>query len=166
MENGAEVEPSSAHIQQSVHAENRAGPGAQHVKFQRNNDYGPRYSHQAGNNTSQSHSPVDERVCTPDEAFDDPRDGGPSNRTKPTRQRYEKFAKRTIYLVNLSPVTCHADVVDAVRGGMLLDVYLRLERFNGKTASISFLEEAQALEFFQHVKCNDLFIRGKKVCKP
>ncbi|TGO66345.1 hypothetical protein BOTNAR_0063g00270 [Botryotinia narcissicola] len=83
-----------------------------------------------------------------------------SSQTKSQRPSYEKFAKRTIQLYNLPDGTTHADVCGAVRGGMLLDMYLRTY---DHTAMVSFLEQAQANEFFRHVKRNDLYIRSKRV---
>ncbi|KAF7868840.1 uncharacterized protein EAF02_009576 [Botrytis sinoallii] len=83
-----------------------------------------------------------------------------NSETNSRRPSYEKFAQRTIQLYNLSDGTTHADVCDAVRGGMLLDMYLRT---HDHTAIISFLEQAQANEFFRHVKRNDLYVRSKRV---
>ncbi|TGO81215.1 hypothetical protein BPOR_1266g00010 [Botrytis porri] len=73
---------------------------------------------------------------------------------------YEKYANRTVQLYNLPDGTTHADVCDVVRGGMLLDMYLRN---HDHTAIVSFLEQSQAKEFFRHVKRNDLYIRLKRV---
>jgi hypothetical protein len=90
-------------------------------------------------------------------------DGGSGNndsQPRLQRQQYDKFAKRTVLLVNLPEGTTHLDIVAAVRGGMLLDIYLRT---HDRTASISFLEEGAAQEFFRHVKRHDLYIRGKRV---
>lgn len=86
-----------------------------------------------------------------------------NSQTKSQRPSYEKFAKRTVQLYNLPDGTTHADVCDAVRGGMLLDMYLRT---HDHTAIVSFLEQAQANEFFRHVKRNDLYIRSKRVRCP
>lgn len=92
----------------------------------------------------------------------DTSDGFPDERRQPKTQRptYDKFAKRTVQLFNLPDCTTHSEVVDVVRGGMLLDVYLRV---HDRMASVSFLEEAHAQEFFQHVKRHDLYLRGKRV---
>jgi hypothetical protein len=90
-------------------------------------------------------------------------DGGSGNNDSQPRfqrQQYDKFAKRTVLLVSLPEGTTHSDIVAAVRGGMLLDIYLRT---HDRTASVSFLEEGAAQEFFRHVKRHDLYIRGKRV---
>ena len=101
---------------------------------------------------------------TPDEPSDgvyDRESGNNEAITKRPRQQYNKFAKRTILIDNLLEGTTHSDIVDAVRGGLLLDIYLRPY---DRTACVSFLEEAHANEFFRYVKRNDLYIRGKRVC--
>jgi hypothetical protein len=96
----------------------------------------------------------------PSDGFYDEGNGNNDFRTKSTRPQYEKFAKRTIQLANLPDNTTHQEIADVVRGGMLLDIYVRT---HDKNASVSFLEEAQAQEYFRHVKRHDLYIRGKRV---
>lgn len=81
------------------------------------------------------------------------------SRSQYQRQQYDKFANRTVLLANLAEGTTHAEIADVVRGGMLLDIYLRTDR----TASVSFLQEAAAQDFFRYVKRHDLYIRGKRV---
>lgn len=96
----------------------------------------------------------------PSDGFYDGGSGNNDSQTKFTRQQYDKFAKRTILLANLPEGATHAEIVDVVRGGMLLDIYVRS---HDKTASVSFLEESAAQDFFRHVKRHDLYIRGKRV---
>jgi hypothetical protein len=88
--------------------------------------------------------------------------GSGNNDSRPRFQRptYDKFSQRTVLLVNLPEGVTHLEVVEAVRGGMLLDIYLRA---HDRTASVSFLEQAHAQEFFRYVKRNDLYIRGRRV---
>lgn len=74
--------------------------------------------------------------------------------------QFLRNAKRTILLSNLPEGTTHADVTDAVKGGMLLDIFLRTQ---DRAASISFLNENSANDFFRYAKRNDLYIRGKRV---
>ncbi|CAD6439943.1 d469b726-39d0-47d5-a44c-eb512512ba7d [Sclerotinia trifoliorum] len=85
---------------------------------------------------------------------------GDNSQTRSQRPTYEKFAQRTVLLFNLPDGTTYADICDAVRGGMLLDIYLRT---HDHAASVSFLEQAHANEFLRHVKRNDLYIRSKRV---
>jgi hypothetical protein len=139
--------------------------GGQDYTFGRNANYTPRntdarqqningFPNQSQNNDDFSYMPEG-----PD-GFNDEGSGNHDSQSKVQRQQYEKFAKRTVQLANLHEMTTHADIVDAIRGGMLLDIYLRS---HDRTASISFLDEAHAQEFFRHVKRHDLYVRGKRV---
>lgn len=78
----------------------------------------------------------------------------------PARPQFERIAQRTLLLSNLDPMTTHAEVTRAVRGGMLLEVFLRAA---DRTASVSFLRSADARAWFEHVKRYDLYIRNKRV---
>ena len=78
----------------------------------------------------------------------------------PSRRRIERQAHRTIKLMNLSESTSHLDIVKAVRGGKLVDLYFRPhERF----ANVSFVHAADAQAFYNHVRKHDLYIRNKRV---
>lgn len=96
----------------------------------------------------------------PDEAYYDAESGNSDLQPRSQRQQHHKFCQRTILLANLPDGATHAEVVNVIRGGMLLDIYLRS---HDRTASVSFLEEIAAQEFFRHVKRHDLYIRGKRV---
>ena len=79
------------------------------------------------------------------------------------RKRYAREEQRTIIAKNLSDRTTHKDIVDFVRGGLILDIYLRS---NERSASISFVEGSAAQEFMNYVKRNDIYVHGKRVCYP
>ena len=76
------------------------------------------------------------------------------------KQHYARNEQRTVLIKNLSDRTTHKDIVDIVRGGALLDIYLRS---NDKSASVSFVEGAAAQAFFAYAKRNDIYIHGKRV---
>jgi hypothetical protein len=139
--------------------------GGYDYTYGRNANYTPRDLRPRNNNAFQNPPHInDDFTYMPDGPSDGLGDGANGNnelQTKFTRQQYDVFAKRTILLANLPDAVTHTDIVDVVRGGMLLDIYLRT---NDRTASVSFLEEAHAQEFFRHVKRHDLYIRGKRVC--
>lgn len=139
--------------------------GGYDYTYGRNANYTPRDLRPRNNDAFQNPPHInDDFTYMPDGPSDGLGDGANGNnelQTKFTRQQYDKFAKRTILLANLPDAVTHTDIVDVVRGGMLLDIYLRT---NDRTASVSFLEEAHAQEFFRHVKRHDLYIRGKRVC--
>ena len=61
---------------------------------------------------------------------------------------------------NISDRAKHQDIIDVVRGGLVLDIYLRSHE---RSASISFVEGSAAQEFMKHVKRNDIYVHGKRV---
>lgn len=76
------------------------------------------------------------------------------------RPFYERQCARSLLLSNLAEGTTHADITEAIRGGQLLDIYLRP---HDRTAAVSFLMAADARAFFDHVRRRDLYIRQKRV---
>ena len=85
------------------------------------------------------------------------------NNLSPQRSRdgqYELKCQRSVLLTNLAEGTTHADITDAVRGGMILEIFLRP---HDHCVSISFLHSADARGFFDHVRKQDLYIRNKRV---
>ncbi len=101
----------------------------------------------------------DESAFTPDFEKDDPFLAAP----QPERKRYAKMEQRTIFAKNLSDRASHKDIVDFVRGGLVLDIYLRSHE-RERSASISFVEGSAAQEFMNYVKRNDIYVHGKRVC--
>lgn len=79
------------------------------------------------------------------------------------RQQFERQCSRTVQLSNLAEGTTHADITAAVRGGMLLDIFMRS---HDRTAAVSFVNSADARKFLDHVRRNDLYIRNKRVRFP
>ncbi|KAL8935964.1 MAG: hypothetical protein Q9211_004423 [Gyalolechia sp. 1 TL-2023] len=71
-----------------------------------------------------------------------------------------KMDQRTIIFKNLSDRTTHQDIVNVVRGGLLLDVYVRS---SDKSANVSFVHGTAAQEFMVYVKRNDVYIQGRRV---
>lgn len=142
------------------------GSREQDYTFGRNAIYTPRNSDlkTRDNNNFQAFSQTnDELTCghdAPSYGFYDQDISNNDSRPRSTRALYEKVAKRTILLMNLPENPTHSEIVKIVRGGMLLDIYIRS---HDRIASISFLEEVHAEEFFRHVKRHDLYIRGKRV---
>lgn len=80
--------------------------------------------------------------------------------SKAQRQRYAKDEQRTILLKNLSERTTHKDLINIIRGGAVLNIFLRS---NEKAASISFVEGIAAHEFMAYAKRHDIYIHGKRV---
>ncbi|KAJ4292157.1 hypothetical protein N0V88_005785 [Collariella sp. IMI 366227] len=109
------------------------------------------------------HDAEDEEDENAPSEIESPMDGPPgANYAKPQDQRphFEKQCARTLQLSNLADGTTHADITNAVRGGMLLDIFLRGHE---RSATISFLNSADARKFFDHVRRHDLYIKNKRV---
>lgn len=65
--------------------------------------------------------------------------------------------QRTIHIRNLPERTTHKDLVEIIRGGRLLDIYIR----NDRTATVSFVEGAA--EFLAYTKRNDIYLHTRRV---
>lgn len=89
------------------------------------------------------------------------REDGFSGNQAAEKHFYAKSEQRTICLRNLSDRSTHKDIVDVIRGGALLDIYLRA---SDRSASVSFVEGSAAQAFMYHAKRNDIYIHGKRVC--
>lgn len=74
-----------------------------------------------------------------------------------SNQPVPKSDQRTILIGNLAERTTHKDLVNIIRGGRLLDIYIR----NDKSATVSFVEGAQ--EFLSYAKRNDFYLHTKRV---
>lgn len=72
-------------------------------------------------------------------------------------QRVTLHNQRTVLIANLSEQTTHKDIADIIRGGRLLDIFLR----NDRTATVSFVEGAA--EFLLYAKRNDIYMHTKRV---
>ncbi|MCJ1390529.1 hypothetical protein MMC18_003389 [Xylographa bjoerkii] len=77
----------------------------------------------------------------------------------PERQHFARNEQRTILIKNLSDRVTHKDIVDIVRGGAILDIYLRS---TDRSASVSFVEGIAAQAFMSYAKRNDIYIHGKR----
>ncbi|KAI4253695.1 MAG: hypothetical protein LQ352_003532 [Teloschistes flavicans] len=97
----------------------------------------------------------------PNPLSDDGRgEGAFTSVSKPGVAWQPKQDRRTIVLKNLCDRITHKDVVTVVRGGSLLDVYLRPQ---DRSASVSFVESTAAEEFLAYVKRNDVYIHGRRI---
>jgi hypothetical protein len=107
-----------------------------------------------------SHDEDDENDASDTES---PIEGPPgANYAKPQgqRQQFERHCARTIQLSHLAEGTTHADIANVVRGGMLLDIFLRS---HDRSAMVSFLRSEDAKKFYDHVRRHDLYIRNKRI---
>ncbi|EFW98880.1 hypothetical protein CMQ_4732 [Grosmannia clavigera kw1407] len=72
----------------------------------------------------------------------------------------ERNCRRTIRVMNMPVGTAHAALVAVIRGGPVLDIYIRT---HDHSAMISFLYPADATAFFDHVQKTGLYIEQKRV---
>jgi hypothetical protein len=114
-------------------------------------------SHPRNYGRSYSFGAADSGVTFPDK--DD--DFSPHNQEatgSAMRPGFSHNDQRTILFTNLSDKTTHKDLTNLVRGGRLLDIYLR----NDRCATVSFLEGAA--DFMAYAKRKDLYLHTKRVC--
>ena len=67
---------------------------------------------------------------------------------------------RSVVLRGLSPFTTLADIAKVVRGGIVLNMFIRARE---RSAHIAFVEPLVAEKFIMHHKRNDLYIKGKRI---
>ncbi|KAF4966783.1 hypothetical protein FSARC_5570 [Fusarium sarcochroum] len=80
---------------------------------------------------------------------------------RPDSSRWlERSAQRSIQLLNLVPGVTHGDITAVVRGGPLLEVFLRTRDCS---AIVSFVHEADAVAFLDHSRKQGLYIKDRQV---
>ncbi|KAG6017593.1 hypothetical protein E4U54_005840 [Claviceps lovelessii] len=77
-----------------------------------------------------------------------------------SRLDFERVTTRTVQLCNLSKNTTLADITSVVRGGFLVDIFLRTR---DNTVALSFLHSRDAHAFYDYVQKNGLNINGTEV---
>lgn len=90
----------------------------------------------------------------------DEKEDGCFPNSKTEKLQYARAENRTLIIKNLSDRATHKDIVDIIRGGAVLDIFLRA---NERSASVSFVEGSAAQDFLSYTKRNDIYIHGKRV---
>ncbi|KAF1932994.1 uncharacterized protein M421DRAFT_1566 [Didymella exigua CBS 183.55] len=72
-------------------------------------------------------------------------------------QRIPVHDRRTILITNLTERTTHKDIAGVIRGGRLLDIFIR----NDRSATVSFVEGAA--DFLAYIKRNDIYLHAKRL---
>ncbi|KAL5343964.1 hypothetical protein BJX70DRAFT_4969 [Aspergillus crustosus] len=80
-----------------------------------------------------------------------------SSRSTSTSPQAEQ---RTVLIRGLPDKATHRDLVEAVRGGAILHIYLWAR---DHTASVSFVEESAAQDFLDHAKAYGFYVADKRV---
>ena len=77
------------------------------------------------------------------------------------QEQYENnYDDRSVVLRGISPFTTLADIAKAVRGGIVLNMFLRHRE---KSAYVAFVEPLVAEKFVMHCRRNDMYIKGKRI---
>jgi hypothetical protein len=121
------------------------------------NGFLSQYSHYQGpNNRSYSFGAVDSATSYPDkdDAFM-PENGEGINGN--WRTGMPSHDQRTLMFSNLPERTTHAELLSVIKGGRLLDIYVR----NDRTATVSFVDGAA--EFLAYTKKKDTYLRTKRL---
>ena len=84
-------------------------------------------------------------------------DSGLNNPLKYNEPQDPGHGQRSILISNLSDRTTHKDLIGIIRGGSLLEIYLR----NDRTAVVSFTEGAA--DFLAYTKRKDVYLHMKRV---
>jgi hypothetical protein len=93
----------------------------------------------------------------PDSSIDDISGDKDDEHQSSSNPAVPKNDQRTILIGNLAERTTHKDLVNIIRGGRLLDIYIR----NDRSATVSFVEGAQ--EFLTYAKRNDFYLHTKRL---
>jgi hypothetical protein len=72
-------------------------------------------------------------------------------------ERVPAHDQRTVLIANLPERTTHKDLAGIIRGGRLLDLFVR----NDRTATVSFVEGAA--DFLTYAKRTDIYLHTKRV---
>lgn len=68
--------------------------------------------------------------------------------------------QRTVEIRNLPEHTTHLDITNAIRGGALLEIYIR---YSDHSARVSFVDASAARDFLWRGNCRGLYICNKRV---
>lgn len=113
-------------------------------------------SHEKHQNFAAELDDDDEGALT-DSRSDERDDYGESSRSTLSSSQSEQ---RTVMVRGLPDKVAHRHIVDAVKGGAILHIYLWNR---DHTASISFVEETAAQDFLDHSRAYGLYVAEKRV---
>ncbi|KAL4914690.1 hypothetical protein BDW62DRAFT_137045 [Aspergillus aurantiobrunneus] len=99
----------------------------------------------------------DDEGALTDARSDERDDYGDSSRSASSSFQAEQ---RTVMIRGLPDRVTHRDIVDVVKGGAILHIYLW---GRDHTASVSFVEETSAQDFLDHAKTYGLYVAEKRV---
>ncbi|RGP59110.1 negative regulator of differentiation 1 [Fusarium longipes] len=83
-----------------------------------------------------------------------------NNKRSESHRRLESAAQRSIQLLNLVPGVTHGDIATIVRGGPLLEIFLRAR---DNSATVSFVRETDAAAFLEYTQTCGLYFKDRKI---
>lgn len=108
-----------------------------------------------GRSTSDEHEEDDDDR---DILSDSDKDESPSDRSSAV-----PAGQRTVLLRGLPEWATHQEIIEVIRGGALLHIYLRGREH---IVNVSFVEGSSAQESFNYAKSHGIYVAGKRVSKP
>ncbi|KAF5578302.1 RNA binding Nrd1 [Fusarium subglutinans] len=82
------------------------------------------------------------------------------NKRPEIKEWFERSAQRSVLLLNVPDGITHGDVAAVIRGGPVLEIFLRNK---DNTATVSFLHEADACAFIENCRAAGLYIKDRKI---
>ncbi|KAJ3575965.1 hypothetical protein NPX13_g3849 [Xylaria arbuscula] len=101
-----------------------------------------------------------EHTFTPSYSAEGPTDVHVDSLHQSHKPPHPRMCRRTITFAGLPPNTTLGDVTSVVRCGQLLDIFLRSSEH---TASVSFVQEDDAVRFYDYTRKNDIYIKNKRI---
>ncbi|GKU02429.1 negative regulator of differentiation 1 [Fusarium langsethiae] len=83
-----------------------------------------------------------------------------TNKRSESNQWVESAAQRSVQLLNLAPGVTHGEIAAIVRGGPLLEIFVRAK---DNSATVSFLREADAVAFLDYTRTYGLYFKDRKI---
>ncbi|KAL6913188.1 hypothetical protein FSHL1_010871 [Fusarium sambucinum] len=83
-----------------------------------------------------------------------------NNKRSDSHQWVESAAQRSVQLLNLAPGVTHGEIAAIVRGGPLLEIFLRAK---DNSATVSFVRESDAIAFLDHTRTCGLYLKDRKI---
>ncbi|KAF5624048.1 RNA binding Nrd1 [Fusarium sp. NRRL 52700] len=82
------------------------------------------------------------------------------NKRPEIKEWFERSTQRSVLLLNVPDGITHGDVAAVIRGGPILEIFLRSK---DNTATVSFLHEIDACAFIENCRTAGLYIKDRKI---
>ncbi|KAH7243260.1 uncharacterized protein BKA55DRAFT_87770 [Fusarium redolens] len=82
------------------------------------------------------------------------------NKRPEINEWFERSAQRSVLLLNVPNGVTHGDVAAVIRGGPVLEIFLRSK---DNSATVSFVHEADACAFIENCRTTGLYVKDRKI---